>query len=115
MRITPSVDHPFTGAELRDGGIQVALASAEIRQAGWSEQAYSILESYLKSHLGDFMCETFRAFAEHECELVPPPSNRAYGAIIQRARKEGLIVHAGYSQVSNPKAHRTPASVWIKA
>jgi len=106
---------PFTGEELRNGGIQVALDSAEIRQIGWKEQAYSVLEGYIKSHMGEFMCEHVRKYAKEISDLSDPPSERAWGGIFLKASRKKLIRFVRHQKVTNPKAHCAFASVWIAA
>lgn len=109
------ITHPFSGSELKQGGIQVAVDNAEQKHPGWQEEAFEALKQFLFWHKSPFMCETFRAFAESECNVPPPPSSRAYGAVMQRAKKEGLIEHVCLKQVSNPRAHCANASQWVKA
>lgn len=104
----------FTGKELKQGGIQVAADHADQAHPGWQDETFEALKQFLLWNNSPFMCETFRAFAEEECQLEPPPNARAYGAVVQRAKREGLIEHAGIGQVSNPKAHMANASFWRK-
>ena len=78
----------------------------------WSEHAYRFLVSYINSHFYgyEFMVEDVRQAA---LLIVPsPPSQRAWGSVILRAAKSGLIACAGYRRVKNIKAHCTPATVW---
>ncbi len=107
------VQHPFTGAELRDGGIKVAADHADLTNENWCERAYEALKTYLQFHKAPFMCEQVRDFAHIELGLPQPPNSRAFGGIMQRAQREGVIKHAGYGHTSNPKSHRTPASMWL--
>ena len=107
--------HQFTGRELKQAGIQVAADHADQVHPGWQDEAFEALKQFLFWNKSPFMCETFRAFAEEECQVPHPPSNRAYGSVIQRAKREGLIEHAGINSVSNPKAHCCFASMWKKA
>ena len=96
----------------RDNGIQQAIDHADEVNPSWSEQAYYALKCFLDDGQGEFLCEEFRQWCEIN-ELIPsPPHNRAYGAVMVRAVKEGLIISMGYAPVTNSKAHRTPATVW---
>lgn len=104
---------PFTGEELRDGGIQVALDSASRVQEDWAERAYEILKSYIRTQVGAFMCEHVRAYAKQFTDLSEPPSARAWGGIIQRAAREKLIKCIGTKPVENARAHRANASLWV--
>lgn len=108
------MNHPFTGKELKQGGIQVAADHADQVHPGWQDEAFEALKQFLFWNKSPFMCETFRAFAEEEWQVPPPPNARSYGAVMQRAKREGLISHAGYTQVKNPRAHMANASLWQK-
>lgn len=105
-------DQP-TGADLRDKGMNQAIQHADEVNEHWSEKAYSFLQSFLTYTKGEFMAEEVRIASMHV--LPEPPSKRAWGGVIAKAKRSGLIVHAGFKSVSNPKAHNTPASVWRKA
>lgn len=101
---------PFTGESLRNTGIQLSLDHAEIKHEGWQEKAMNLLEKFLIGRR-KFMCEDFRAFCEKN-GLPIPPSKRAFGAIILKAVKQGMIKRVGFGNTKNPKAHLTPASIW---
>jgi len=97
------------GGELRDIGIKTALDNADSTHDKWSDRAYIFLLNYIKSHR-EFMTEDVRVASEKEIPI--PPSKRAWGGIVLRASKAGLIERIGFSNVKNIKAHRTPATVW---
>jgi len=97
------------GSQLRDKGIKQAINNADDTHEKWSEKAYKFLTDYIKSH-HEFMTEDVRVASEKKIPI--PPSNRAWGGIILRASKAGLITRVGFSSVKNVKAHRTPATVW---
>jgi hypothetical protein len=104
----------FTAKDLKQAGIQVAADHADQVHPGWQDEAFEASKQFLFWNKSPFMCETFRAFAEEDCQLPHPPHARAYGAVMQRAKREGLITHAGITQVKNPKAHCANASLWQK-
>ena len=97
------------GSQLRDKGIKKAVDNANDTHEKWSDKAYKFLVGYIKSHQ-EFMTEDLRL--DSEKEIPKPPSNRAWGGIILRAVRAGLIHRVGFSNVKNVKAHRTPATVW---
>jgi hypothetical protein len=102
----------FTGEQLRDAGIKRAIDNANEKTEKWAYMAYTFLTVYVRSN-GEFMTEDVRLASS---EIVPqPPSNRAWGGVIVRAVKSGLIIRKGFRNVKNNKAHCTPASVWVKA
>lgn len=102
-----------TGTELRDTGIRRAVDNADRVNGSWSDGAYNLLVTIAGAGL-EFMVEDVRKFAE-SVNFPVPPSARAWGAIAVKAVKAGVIRRVGYSQVKNPKAHGTPASLWVKS
>lgn len=100
----------FEATAARDAGMQTAIEHAEAVHEVWSDKAYAFLLSYARNCKQPFMVEDVRAAS---MENVPePPSKRAWGGIVAKAAKAGIIQHAGYAQVKNIKAHCTPAAVW---
>ena len=97
------------GSQLRDKGIKQAVDNADNAHEKWSDKAYRFLVNYIKSQ-NEFMTEDLRLASEKE--IPKPPSNRAWGGIILRAVRAGLITRDRFSNVKNVKAHKTPATVW---
>ena len=97
------------GAELRDKGIKQAISNANDTHDKWSDKAYNFLTKWIKTQY-EFMTEDVRIASEKE--IPKPPSNRAWGGIILKASRAGLINRVGFSNVKNVKAHKTPATVW---
>jgi len=98
-----------TGEQLKIEGIQTALNSANEKAENWSQLAYDFALGYI-SKVPVFMVEEMRKEAEG---FVPvPPSKRAWGAIIKKLKKNGLVEHNGYRQVKNPLAHMANATLW---
>lgn len=96
-----------------DGMLRSSL-NADSKIPGWNECAFEALRQFLNSiNDNTFMAEDIRAWAS-TWGLDNPPSKRAWGAVINRAAKEKLIVFCGYSKTSNPTAHATPAGLWKK-
>lgn len=95
------------GAILRDQGMKTAADNAGYI---WQLKALEFVRRFPRS---EFMAEEVREFA-YAAGLSEPPNERAWGAVIATAKRAGLIRFARFASVSNPKAHRTPASVWIK-
>jgi hypothetical protein len=90
--------------------MKTAAGHAERIEPSWSKRALSFIMEYSEQ---TFMVEEVREWA-YRCGLPRPPNERAWGGVVSKARKEGLIRHVGFRSVTNPKAHRTPASVWRK-
>lgn len=98
----------------RDEGITRAVNHANQVERGWEDMAYEFFVNvFLKHQRGPFMCEDYRASCKG---VVPdPPSLRAFGGIITKAKRRGLIKRIGIRPVKNPKAQMANATVWHKA
>lgn len=100
-----------TGETLRDKGIEKAIDYANKTYTCWSEQAFDFLLRYIQT-VKEFMTEDMR---KASVGIVPtPPSLRAWGGVIMRATKAGLIKKTGFKSVVNKKAHCANAGVWTK-
>ena len=90
-------------------GIKKAVTHANVEVHGWSDQAYNYLLDYSKKHK-EFMVEDVR---ESSKGIIPiPPSTRAWGGVVVRASRAGIIERKGFKNVKNVKAHCTPATLW---
>ena len=113
MTYSSQLPIPFSGESLKRQGMSIALESAEKKVPDWGNRCYELLKKYLEINDQEFLCEYFRAWTIGKIET--PPSDRAYGYIITKASRAGLIKHCGYAKVSNPKAHRGTVSIWRRA
>ncbi len=104
----------LSGSALRDAGIQRAIDHANSIDNSWSDRALEMLRCYLLLVGGQFQAEDIRAFAKTR-GLNDAAHSRAWGGVIVRAKNLGLIRFVGYKNVSNPKAHATPAAIWTAA
>lgn len=98
--------------KITEAHIQIAEDHANAVHLSWSDKAMDYLKWYISSIEKDkeFLAEDVREYAG---TLVPePPSLRAWGAIILKAAKMGLIKKVGHRAVKNANAHRAFASVW---
>ncbi len=106
---------PLDGTALRERGIERSLNHAECELPGWKIRAMDYLINFLRAQGSvPFQAEYFRAWA-YSRGLDRPPSERAFGGIILKAKKDNLISFVRYESVSNPKAHKAFASVWKAA
>ena len=108
--VPAAIVSPPTGDMLRDDGIRRAAEHADLCIPSWTDRALRFVRDYPESV---FRTEQVRAWA-HDAGLPLPPSARAWGSVIVMAKKLGLIKFLRHENVSNPKAHSTPASVWQK-
>ena len=90
--------------------IDAVVASANRAHPGWSEDAFEVLRRFITSG-AIFKAEDVRNFAA-TTELPEPPDRRAWGGILQRASKAGLIVRIGYAPCRNKGAHNRPTTLW---
>ena len=103
----------LTAISEKERGIEKAENTADAIDPMWRENAFKLLKEFLSVNPGEFMVEDLRAYAAMK-NFVAPASNRVWGSIVLRASREGLIKNIGYGVTKNKKAHRTPASIWIK-
>lgn len=109
---TEQLELDFTQAEInRNNGMAVAELNAEARHPHWPQEALSWVKTYITFHTEEFLAEDVRKFAE-ESGLPHPPSERAWGGVICRAARMGLIRKVGYRNTVNPLSHGTPATLW---
>ena len=99
-----------TGEDLKQIGMRQAVSHADSTIPKWSTNALQYVKDFQP---GCFLAEDVRYFAEAD-GLPIPPSKRAWGSVMTAARKLGYIKSIGYRLVTNPDAHRTPATYWIK-
>lgn len=98
------------GEVLKQRGITLALRNANEEHESWGERAFHFLKAFCKDH-PRFRAEEAREFAEHN-GLEVPKSKRAFGAIVLRAARAGIIKKVGLESVMNPNAHKANAAVW---
>lgn len=95
----------------RDDGIQRAVDHADRVSHAWSVLAYQTLIAFLQHRAYRFLAQEFVEYAE-DVERIPiPPDKRAWGSIIQRAARAGLIVKAGYRE----DRYCSPKTLWRRA
>ena len=92
----------------RDEGIQNSVEHADRVEMFWSESAYGHLMDYCRLQQA-FLTEEAREFAESR-GLTPPPDSRAWGAVIRRAAKNGLIQRVGYKPAKS--SNLSPKCLW---
>jgi len=98
------------GDPTREGMVK-AEKNANGRTMGWSDIALGFLKEFAEKN-PRFMAEDVREAAAKSNRVRTPPSHRAWGGVIVRAKRDGIIENDGYSPVKNKTAHRANASVW---
>lgn len=95
----------------RNKGIDKAVTHADEETVNWSNRAYQFLLAFLNNHNGPFMAEEVRSYAD-QLDFDLPPSNRAWGSVVLKAVRSGLIERCGIQAVRNKKAHCANAALW---
>lgn len=113
MRDPRQLDMYYAEINQKDGTTRAVL-NADCKIPAWGDKAFNFFKAALNC-LGpeNFMMEEIRAMA-FKTGFPAPPSDRAWGSVVQRAVREELIEFVGYSKTKNPLAHRTPAAMWRK-
>jgi hypothetical protein len=100
------------GRKNMNAGIKQAVKHADEEVKDWSDRAYAFLLNFLANHNGTFMAEEVRVSAEL-MGLPDPPTKRAWGGVMLRAKYKDLIWKCGTRPVKNPDANCANASVWM--
>lgn len=96
---------------LADIGMASAVAHADAKQPNWSDDAVSEVRFYATFNR-EFLGEEVRQWAHERQGLSKPPKACAWGAVMVRAARDGLIERAGYRTTSIPPQHAKPAVLW---
>jgi hypothetical protein len=106
----PDLFERNAGTFLRDQGMERATQHADRVSAAWSHLAYEGLLAYVKQRPTSmpFTTEDVRAAVR----IAEPPDRRAWGAVVARAARAGVIRRVGYRQHSDPIRHRGISTVW---
>ncbi len=92
----------------RDAGMPRALEHAESDTPGWGDKAYAFLAQYALEH------DRFPGwFVHREAEAagcVPVASGKAWGSVLSRGARAGIIAKDGFIADVNRKMN--PCPVW---
>lgn len=95
---------------LAEEGMTRAVEHADRVEPKWSERAAQFLRDYAVT-TPEFMSESLRVWA-HNCGLPLPPDPRAWGAVVNAAVRDGILVRDRFELTKIPPAHATPRPVW---
>ena len=91
-----------------------AAAEQAANNAGvaWADAAMASVHSFKAAFNGDkFLTEDVRIFAENN-GLPKPPDKRAWGAIILRAKRDGIVKSCGFAMTHSPEYNAGPKTAW---
>lgn len=95
----------------RDKGIKRAVDHADAENPSWSDRALAFIHEYSLTHSA-VVCESVRAYAESR-GMPKPPTARAWGGPMVRARKLGWLQKTQERQVAaDPGVHMNELHVW---
>lgn len=108
------VNRPIHGTpeQLADAGGQLACDfAARITNTDWAMIAYSFLRGFAK-YRKTFQCSDLR---EESKGVVPDHPNldpRAWGLVVKRAAKDGIIKPLGYARTERKVSHGRAEQTW---
>lgn len=92
-------------------GIKRAVDHADRWHSEWSTKAYDLLLEFLHGRMDGFTAPEVRSFA-YSRGLPVPPSQRAWGGIMARARNERVIVDTERFIRAPAEMNHQPIRVW---
>lgn len=95
----------------RDDGMQRAADHAEAVKEGWGDTAYTYLCTYARTN-HSFTTEDVRMAAEKAGDLAVPPDKRAWGSVVARAVRAGVLRRSGFVTARDPKVHCNNIALW---
>lgn len=111
----PAMPLASEGARQAVRGANRAAAAADSAAPGWQQQAFDALSLFAAARkqqgVTNLTSEAVRVYAEAR-GLPAPPDKRAWGAVMMRGKREGLLVKAGWITAEDPKVHANPVSLW---
>jgi hypothetical protein len=101
------------GEELAIASGATAAAHADSQSAGWLARATGLAEQFVINHvdLPSFQAIELRSYAEAQ-GLTSPPDARAWGHVMRRLKKNGVIESVGTGKSSDPKQHNGFITEW---
>jgi hypothetical protein len=98
----------------RDEGMRIAVDHADAVTPNWSEHALNWVRLYCKTNKEPFVCDELREWSEPRGCMVPI-SSQAWGSVMVKACKDGVIKKLGYTTCIFPNrtnTHAKPVAQW---
>jgi hypothetical protein len=97
-------------ADKRNEGMDRAEDHAEHTSSGWGAAAASLLEKFVQERGSEpFLAEDFVDYAR--TKILSPPDKRAFGPVLSRAAKAGVIRKDGYALAKT--SNLSPKVKWV--
>jgi len=96
---------PLTGTQI---GHALAKVAADNAGEDWKKIAYEAFVEYARKN-PTFTTEQMRAESKG---IPPPPEPRAWGHIVNMAKRNNVIEYAGITTATSPKVHGMRITVW---
>jgi len=93
--------------------MKTAADHADRTVPGWPERAFKILQDFVQARQRGYLftAEEVREYSWLR-RLPEPPDRRAWGGILTRACRAGLIERFGYRQHREKSRHRGVSTLW---
>lgn len=95
----------------RDAGIDLATDHAEAVDPGWTDRAVALLDVYADLRPSGFTTLELRTWAREVYGFVGV-TNWAWGGVLTRAQKLGLVKQVGARAVGDSTSHLKLSPVW---
>lgn len=103
-----------SGHVLRDAGIALATAKADSIEPSWSDKAHHLMMSFLEHwKFEEFTAEESQLWMI-EKGLNHPASSNAWGGVMLRLSKKGIIKKVGITNAKRKTSKARPIVVWQK-
>jgi hypothetical protein len=109
MSTLPLFDpQPLTPLQRKEVGMEKVRVHADFVSPNWSERCYELLLVFAEKRklwAKPFITEEFTEYAK-SIGMEMPHDNRAFGAVVSRAKREHKIQHVGYrtDKFASPKS-----------
>lgn len=105
------IERRRAGRARRDAAIAQAADAARRNAPAWAPAAWAVLCRHIAAIGRGAIFQTVDIRLGNYL-LPDPPEPRAWGAIMRRAKREGLIEFAGYAPCNDPRQHYAATTQW---
>lgn len=95
----------------RDDGMELVEDNANQTAPGWSAAAYAAIAEFCRERPYPFLLEDVRQWSASR-GIAAPHDRRAWGAVIRRAAKHGLVRKVGYAPAAS--SNMSPKVQWCR-